>query len=63
MSDVFFFSPWRGETRYTDVFIQGSGGWESRQLRINLSYNFGRNTNNRPRTRETGIESEIERID
>ena len=42
MSDVFFTSPWRGDTQFGDVLIQGNGGWESRQIRVNLNYTFGK---------------------
>ncbi|AFM03753.1 outer membrane receptor protein [Bernardetia litoralis DSM 6794] len=62
MSDVFFTSPWRGDTQFGDVLIQGSGGWESRQVKINLSYNFGNNKVKSARKRKTGAEDENNRI-
>lgn len=62
MSDVFFTSPWSGTTKYGDVVINGSGGWESRQVRINLSYNFGNNKLKSARNRKTGAEDENNRV-
>ncbi len=63
VSDVFFTSPWCGETRFADVFICGNGGWESRQFRVNLSYNFGNSNVKVARNRKTGIEDENKRIE
>ena len=63
MTDILYTSPWRGDTRFADVFIRGNGGWDSRQLRINLSFNFGNTSSNRPRQRNTGIEEESKRVD
>ncbi len=62
MSDVFFTSPWRGDTQFGDVLIQGSGGWESRQIRVNLSYNFGNKQVKSARRRKTGAEDESNRV-
>ena len=62
LNDILFTSPWRGDTQFGDLFIDGSGGSDSRQLRINLSYNFGSNTVKKARQRDTGIENEKNRI-
>lgn len=62
-NDIFFTSPWQGDTRFGDLFIQGSGGYDSRQFSINLSYNFGRSEIKAARKRKTGIENEKDRID
>lgn len=62
MSDIFFSSPWRGDTQFGDVLIQGSGGWESRQIRVNLSYNFGNKQVKSARKRKTGAEEEANRV-
>ncbi|WP_338814694.1 TonB-dependent receptor [Bernardetia sp. Wsw4-3y2] len=62
MSDIFFSSPWRGDTQFGDVLIQGGGGWESRQIRVNLSYNFGNNQVKSARKRKTGAEDESNRV-
>jgi iron complex outermembrane recepter protein len=61
-SDILFTSPWRGDTRFGGLQIRGKGGWESRQIRVNLSYNFGRNTVKAARRRDSSIENEKSRI-
>lgn len=61
VSDVFFTSPWRGDFQFGDLSIRGNGGFESRQFRINLSYNFG-NSNVKATQRSTGAEEENNRI-
>jgi iron complex outermembrane receptor protein len=40
-NDVLFTSFWRADLQYGELFIDGSGGWESRKVGVNLSYNFG----------------------
>ncbi len=62
MSDVFFTSPWRGDTQFGELIIQGSGGWESRQVRLNLSYAFGNSEVKAARRRKTGLEDESGRL-
>ena len=62
VSDVLFTSPWRGDLQYGDLKITGTGGWESRQVRLNVSYNFGNNQVKSARKRETGLEDEKGRI-
>lgn len=61
VNDVFFTAPWSGETQYTDIQIRGNGGWESRQVRLNLSYRFGNKNVKKARRRQTGIEDESKR--
>jgi iron complex outermembrane recepter protein len=61
VSDVFFTSPWRGDTEFGDLAIRGNGGFESRQFRVNLSYNFG-NSNVKANQRKSGVEDENKRI-
>lgn len=40
-TDILYTSNWSGDTRYGALYISGNGGYESRQFKINLSYNFG----------------------
>ena len=61
-NDILFTSPWRGTTRFGNLFIDGNGGSDSRQVRFNLTYNFGRNEIKKERKRKTGIEDEKNRI-
>ncbi|MEM8523399.1 MAG: TonB-dependent receptor [Bacteroidota bacterium] len=60
--DVLFTSPWRGDMQFGDLFINGTGGWESRQVRLNLSYAFGNNQVKNFRKRKTGLEDENRRV-
>ncbi|WP_299116676.1 TonB-dependent receptor [uncultured Winogradskyella sp.] len=62
-NDILFTSPWRGTTRFGDLFIDGNGGSDSRQVRFSATYNFGRNEIKKARKRKTGIEAEKNRID
>ncbi|WP_299123816.1 outer membrane beta-barrel family protein [uncultured Winogradskyella sp.] len=62
-NDILFTSPWQGTTRFGDLFINGNGGNDSRQIRFNLTYNFGRDEVKKTRKRNTGIEDEKNRID
>lgn len=61
-NDILFTSPWRGTTQFGDLFIRGNGGGDSRQIRLNLTYNFGRNEIKKARKRNTSIEDEKGRI-
>ncbi len=62
VNDVLYTSPWRGLTQFGNLTIDGNGGNDSRQFRINLTYNFGRNEIRKARRRDTGIENEKNRI-
>lgn len=62
MDDILFTSPWSGTTQFGDLFIDGSGGSDSRQFKINLTYNFGSSEVKKARKRKTGIEDEKNRI-
>ena len=61
-NDILFSSPWRGDTQFGDLIINGNGGNDSRQVRLNLTYNFGRNEIKKARNRSTGLEDEKNRI-
>ncbi len=61
-SDVLFTSFWRADMQFGDLYIDGNGGWESRQVKVNLSYRFGRNEIKKSRNRKTGLEEEGKRI-
>lgn len=41
VSDILYTGNWSSETQYGELFIRGNGGYESRQFKVNLSYNFG----------------------
>lgn len=61
-TDVLFTSFWRADMRFGDLYIDGRGGWESQQVRLNISYAFGSNKIKKARNRKTGAESETSRI-
>lgn len=62
MSDVFFTSPWRGVTQFGGIKIVGSGGWESRTVRIAYTYQVGNLKIKTARARETSSADESGRI-
>lgn len=61
-NDILFTSPWRGVTQFGALRINGNGGSDSRQVQLNITYNFGRNEIKKARKRDTGIEDEKNRI-
>lgn len=61
-NDILYTSPWKGDTRFGDLSIQGNGGWDSRQVSFNLTYTFGSKEVKKSRKRKTGIEDEKNRI-
>jgi outer membrane receptor protein involved in Fe transport len=61
-SDVLFTSPWRANAIFPNLIINGDGGNDSRQVRFNLSYNFGSEQVKKARSRSTGLEDEKNRI-
>lgn len=61
-NDVLYTSPWSGDTQYGDLYIQGRGGSDSRNVVFSLSYNFGSQEIKKARNRKTGLEEESGRI-
>lgn len=61
-NDVLFTSFWRADMRFGDLYIDGRGGWESRLVRINVSYRFGSNEIRKNRNRKMGLEAEGKRV-
>ena len=62
VSDIFISQRWRGVNNFGDLYMDASGGWESRQLRANFSYSFGNQNVKQSRRRQTGIEDEKNRV-
>lgn len=62
MGDVLFTSPWRGVTQFGELRITGTGGWESRSVRLNLSYDFGNKDLKAARERKLGSKEEADRV-
>jgi iron complex outermembrane recepter protein len=61
-NDIFFTSPWKGTSQFGDLKINGSGGWESRVVRLNLSYKFGNKNVKSARQRGTSLDDAKARI-
>jgi|APTNR8051073442_1049403.scaffolds.fasta_scaffold02800_2 outer membrane receptor protein involved in Fe transport len=61
VSDIFITQRWRGVNQFGDLYMDASGGWESRQLRTSFSYNFGNQEVKEARRRQTGLEDEKNR--
>lgn len=61
-SDVLFTSPWDGRANFPNLVIRGNGGSDSRQVRVNLSYNFGSDKIKNAQNRKTGLEDEKSRL-
>lgn len=62
VSDILFISPWEADMRFGDLYIDGTGGWESRQVRLNINYTFGNQNVKKARIRKTGVEEEKSRL-
>ena len=62
VSDVFFTQPWEGNMEYGGLKINGNGGSDSRQFKMNISYNFGNQQMKSIRLREGGAKEEGNRI-
>lgn len=62
VADVFFTQPWRGTNEFGGLRIMGNGGYESRQVRLNFTYNFGNRQLKSARQRSTGAETEKGRV-
>ncbi len=61
-NDILYTSPWQGDTQFGNLIINGDGGNDSRQVRLNLTYNFGRNEIKKAKKRTTGLEDEKNRL-
>lgn len=62
VNDLLYTVPWRGATQFGALSIDGTGGSDSRQIRMNLSYKFGSKEVKDKRKRKTGLEDEQKRI-
>lgn len=61
-NDILFTVPWNGTTQFGDLFIDGRGGSDSRQVAFGLTYDFGRSEIKKARKRKTGLTDENDRI-
>lgn len=61
-NDVLYTSPWVADMQFGDLYIAGTGGWESRNVRLNFTYSFGSKQVKSSRKRKTGLEEESKRV-
>jgi len=61
-NDILFTSFWRAENEFAGVSITGSGGSDSRNVTLFLSYAFGQKDVKEKRRRESGSEDEQNRL-
>jgi iron complex outermembrane recepter protein len=63
VTDIFFTAPWRSYgDKIPGLVIEGKGNWESRQIKLNFNYRFGKSTVKGASNRKTGLEEEKGRI-
>lgn len=62
VSDIFKTMQWGGTSDFSGQYIKAGGGWESRQLKLNLTYRFGSTQVKAARQRKTGLEDENKRV-
>jgi outer membrane receptor protein involved in Fe transport len=62
VSDIFKSMHWQGTSNFSGLYMDASGGWESRQLKLNMSYRFGRTEIKKQRERMTGSADESKRL-
>lgn len=62
IDDIFKTNVWSGESTFGGLYMDVSGGWDSRRARLTFSYNFGKEINSKSRNRRTGLEDEQNRI-
>ncbi|MFT6319933.1 MAG: outer membrane receptor protein involved in Fe transport [Granulosicoccus sp.] len=61
-NDIFFESGWDGVSVFDGLVSEGSGNWDSRNVSLSVSYNFG-NQQVKSRKRKTGLEDEAGRVE
>lgn len=62
VSDIFKTNEWSSESFFGPLYMQVSGGWDSRRLRVNFTYRFGNQQVKGARRRSTGLEDEKSRV-
>ncbi|GAB2583189.1 TonB-dependent receptor domain-containing protein [Spirosoma areae] len=62
VTDPFNRQQWRGISQFGGLYMDASGGYESRQIRVNFTYAFGSSQVKAARQRKTGLEDEKGRL-
>lgn len=61
-TDLFHTGQWRGYSDFAGLYARLNGRWESQTFRVNFTYRFGSNQVASSRQRQTGLETEANRI-
>jgi iron complex outermembrane receptor protein len=61
VNDIFYSMQWAGVQEFGGLYFEANGGWESRQIRANFTYNFGNSKVKASRKRKTGLQDEASR--
>ncbi|AXT19094.1 TonB-dependent receptor [Flavobacteriaceae bacterium AU392] len=62
LNDALFTIPWNGTTQFGDLFIDGRGGSDSRNVNFYVQYSFGNSDVKKARKRKGSLEDEKGRI-
>lgn len=62
VNDVFYSMQWSGTQEYGGLSFSGSGGWESRQFKLNFSYAFGKESSKSDSGRTSSLVNEQDRV-
>ncbi len=62
VSDIFKSSGWEAVSTFGALYMEASGNWDSRRVKLNFSYMFGNTQVKNARKRKTGLEDEQKRI-
>lgn len=63
VTDLFYTKQWHGYSDFAGMQMDATGGWESRQLRLNVNYAFGNSSLKSHRIRATGLDEEQKRLE
>ncbi|MBN9379365.1 MAG: TonB-dependent receptor [Chitinophagaceae bacterium] len=62
VSDIFATLRWTSTSEFAGQYVRASGGFESRQFKLNFTYRFGNTQVKAARQRKTGDEDESKRV-
>ena len=62
VSDIFQSMRWKGVSNFAGQHIVANGGWETRLLKLSLTWRFGNTQVKDARQRKTGAEEETNRV-
>lgn len=61
-NDILYTVPWRADNRFGNLYLNGTGGSDSRNVRFYVSYSFGQKDVKAAKTRKSGAEDEQNRL-